>query len=286
MPKTKKQDTDNSVYDDSGEIGVPQVDEFVFDEKKHVYKLNGIRMYGITSVLGVIAKPMLIQWSANQTAEFIRANCPKTKVKNMDVYLVNNKMLDEAKIAHRKKKESAGDIGKIVHKLAEDFANDNLGLQLEEGSTFNTRSLPNSEHLKSELGTEATTKEIMVVTMFTHFLSWALKNKVKFISAERKLYSKTHWIAGTVDAIVEIDGKRYVMDIKTYSGIYDRTPFLQMAGYALMLEELGEKIDGTIIVRLGKDGTFDVHKNINLAQEKVGFLSALTLFKTLEGYKK
>lgn len=283
MSKIKQQDADDSGYfDDSGYTGVQQEDEFVFDEKKHVYKLNGIRMYGITSVLGVIAKPMLIGWAAGQVVDYIRNNCPKTKVKNMDVYLANNKMLDEAKIAHRKKKESAGDIGKIVHKLAEDFANDNLGVELESG--IEIKPLPAG--VEKVQGGEPTAEEVMVVTMFTHFMNWALKNKVKFISSERKLYSKTHWIAGTVDAVVEIAGKRYVMDIKTYSGIYDRTPFLQMAGYALMLEELGEKVDGTIVVRLGKDGTFDVHKNINLEEEKVGFLAALTLFKTLEGYKK
>ncbi len=102
----------------------PTEDTFTFDEHLHVYRLNGARMYGITSVLGVIAKPMLIPWAAGQVVEWIKNNAPKELVKGAYWYGVTNKMLDEAKIAHRKKKESAGDIGKLVHKMCEDFAND------------------------------------------------------------------------------------------------------------------------------------------------------------------
>ena len=44
-------------------------DEFVFDEKEHAYFLNGKPMLGCTSVLGVIAKPALIQWAANEAVK-------------------------------------------------------------------------------------------------------------------------------------------------------------------------------------------------------------------------
>lgn len=252
-------------------------DVFEFDEARHVYTLNGKRMYGITTVLGVIAKPLLIPWAAGQVVEWIRNNAPKSLIKGSNWYAVNNKMLDEAKIAHRKKKESAGDVGTLVHKLAEEYANGTIGLM--SPTPVGLPGLPEDS--------APTKEEAMVITMFNHFLKWIKDNDVTFVASEQKMYSKKHWIAGTVDAIVMIDGKKYVMDIKTYSGIYDRTPFLQMAGYALMLEELGHKdIAGTIIVRLGKDGTFDVHTNTNLEEEKTGFLAALTLFKTLEAYKK
>ncbi len=251
-------------------------DTFTFDEHLHVYRLNGARMYGITSVLGVIAKPMLIPWAAGQVVEWIKNNCPKSVIKGTYWYGVTNKHLDEAKVAHRKKKESAGDIGKTVHKLCEDYANEKMNPLVVE-------RIP----LEPDMSTEISPEEAQVAIMFGHFVKWVRENNVTFIASEQKIYSKTHWIAGTVDAIITIDGKKYVMDIKTYSGIHDRTPFLQMAGYALMLEEMGHKdIVGSIIVRLGKDGTFDVHKNMNLADEKVGFLAALTLFKTLEAYKK
>lgn len=252
---SEEESFDDSAYKSVGEIP----DQFVFDEKKHVYTLNGIRMYGVTSVLGVIAKPALIQWAANQVVEWIQNNAPKELVKGAYLFGLTNKMLDEAKVAHRKKKESAGDIGKAVHLSVEEW------IKEKKEPTLDAQGM----------------------VMFEHFRKWAEDNKIAFLSSEQKIYSKTHWVAGTVDAVVIKGDKKYVMDIKTYSGIYDRTPFLQMAGYAIMLEEMGHKdIAGSIVVRLGKDGTFETLENTNLEEEKVGFLAALTLFKTLEAYKK
>ncbi len=257
---------------------IAQPDVFHFDEGKHVYTLNGRRMYGITTVLGVIAKPMLIPWAAGQVVEWIRNNAPKSLVGRENYYAVNNKMLEEAKIAHRKKKESAGGVGTLVHKLAEEYVN----------GTLAETTTPVSDELAEQYAYhEPTPEEVMVVKMFNNFLDWVKKYEVTFIASEQKMYSKKHWIAGTVDAVVMIKGKKYVMDIKTYSGIYDRTPFLQMAGYSIMLEEMGhDDIHGTIIVRLGKDGSFDVHMNTNLEEEKQAFLAALTLFKAMQNFKK
>ena len=44
--------------------------EFRFDEKKHRYYLDGKSMTGCTTVLGVIAKPALIQWAADHAAAY------------------------------------------------------------------------------------------------------------------------------------------------------------------------------------------------------------------------
>lgn len=283
MGKIKELQIDPEFNEDYiDESTAPETDVFEFNEKAHYYTLNGRRMYGITSVLGIIAKPLLIPWAAGQVVEYIRNNAKKQTIQGSNWYAVDNKLLEQAKIAHRMKKEAAGDVGKVVHGLAEDFANGSLGKPIDGGSFIVIP--PEVTAIGAKL--EATPEEVMVVTMFNHFLKWAMDNKVTFLASEQKMYSKTHWIAGTVDAVVMIGGKKYVMDIKTYSGIYDRTPFLQMAGYAIMLEEMGHKdIHGTIIVRLGKDGSFEVVKNTNLAEEKQGFLHALGLYKIMQAYK-
>ena len=81
----------------------------------------------------------------------------------------------------------------------------------------------------------------------------AEKNKVKFLASEQKLYSKLHWTAGTADFLCKIDGQTYLGDIKTSSGIYDRTPFAQCASYRMMLKEMtGKECDGSIIVNIKK----------------------------------
>ena len=49
---------------------MPPKKEFTFDEKRHRYYLDGKAMTGCTTVLGVIAKPALIQWAADKAAAY------------------------------------------------------------------------------------------------------------------------------------------------------------------------------------------------------------------------
>src|SRR3990167_1580215 len=86
---------------------------FEFDEKKHLYTLDGKPLTGVTSVLNVIAKPALIQWSANMACDYIRDN--------YSVGCAMESLLQEARTAHRKKKEGAADIGTRVHKYLEEW---------------------------------------------------------------------------------------------------------------------------------------------------------------------
>lgn len=241
---------------------------------KHVYTLEDKPLYGITSVLGVIAKPALIQWAAKMAGEYIEQNCIFEQQRG-DYYLVSPADLKEAVAAHRKKKEGAADVGTVAHKMVELFVNGNLNPTIEEALNGCLE-----DGKKYKLTPE---EESKVNVMFTNFKNWANDNQVKFIASEQKICSPTHWIAGTCDLIFEMKGKKYVGDVKTYSGIYDRTPFFQTAGYRLMLEENGETgFDGSCIIRLGKDGSFDTHVSYDYESDKRGFLAALTLFKELE----
>ena len=114
------------------------------------------------------------------------------------------------------------------------------------------------------------------------FVDWAIENKVKFLASEKQMYSRAMWVAGTCDFTAIINGKLIMGDIKTSSGIYGREYFFQCAGYILMAEEHGETYDGSIIVRLGKDGSFETKESFDLEADKKGFLAALALFKALE----
>lgn len=91
---------------------------YVFDLKKHIHTLDGIPLHGITTVLKVISKPALIQWAANMAVSHITERAepyygPDNDLK--DYYIITGELLNEAKTAHRKKKETAGDWGTIVH---------------------------------------------------------------------------------------------------------------------------------------------------------------------------
>ena len=85
--------------------------EFIFDEENHLYTLGGKPLTGVTTILGVIAKPSLIQWSASMACDFVKDN-----LKSMDQL---EAVLKDARVAHRKKKEASADTGTFVHKMCE-----------------------------------------------------------------------------------------------------------------------------------------------------------------------
>lgn len=235
-------------------------DEFGFDPVRHVYTLNGKRLYGVTTVLGVINKPALVGWAAKMVTEHIKETCPEEFHPVEGVrYTVTLVELERAKSAHTRKKDFSATIGTDIHAECETLVNEAIAQGGKIVRPFHTEP------------------------MVQKFIDWAMREDIKFLASEKQLYSKTLWVAGTCDLLFEKDGKRYVGDIKTTSGIYDRTPFFQCAGYEIMLEEGGEvPFDGgRCIIRLGKDGSFEVVYS-NSPVDKGGFLAALELFKSLE----
>ena len=232
---------------------------FIFNKEQHYYELDGKRMYGVTTVLGVIGKPMLIQWAANEAVKYVGSEWkPDITYSTEAIELI----LKAAKTAHRKKRDKAADVGTLVHGYIEKWIKDGC---------------PDApEPLQDAPGR----------TMFNHFREWAEKNRISFLASEKQVYSQKFWTAGTMDALIAKGDKKYILDVKTTSGIYDRTPFLQCAGYAMMLAESeGIEVDGYCIVRLGKDGSFEELWSYDVEGDKKGFLAALELFKQMETFK-
>lgn len=227
------------------------IGEYVFDEKAHLHTLEGKPLTGVTTVLGVIAKPALIQWAANTAIEYVKANLEALR-------LGDNNVLIEAKTAHNKKKEAAGEWGTTFHSKAEAYIN----LCIEKGSV-----LPyEDEDIKK-------------------FVVWSIENNVKFLSSEKHLYSREWWVGGIADIICEIDGKRYIGDIKTSSGIYPEA-IVQTCAYAKMAQEMGEKdFDGVIIINCDKRGGFKTQSFHDIPQGIKVFESALNIYRFKETQK-
>lgn len=97
------------------------------------------------------------------------------------------------------------------------------------------------------------------------FLGWFEKTMPKVLATEFIIYSKIFDYAGTADALLEIDGKVVLCDVKTNkssktspSGIYPEH-LLQLGAYALAHHEENpqEKIDDLMVIRIGKDGVLN-----------------------------
>lgn len=239
---------------------------FFFDDNNHLYFLDGKPLHGVTSVLGVIAKPALIQWAANEAIKFVRENASykRQKLLRKGYVVIKDKFLEQARYAHAQKRDTAAEQGTDVHAEVERYVKDCV--ELYEGKPFVAYAEGSA---------------------IAPFVDWARKEDVRFISSEHKLYSKELWVAGTCDLVFEKGGKQYVGDVKTYAKIWDRTPFFQCAGYGVMWKEMqGAPIDGYCVLRLSKDGSFEDMWSFDVEGDTQAFLSALTLYKALKSFKK
>ena len=119
------------------------------------------------------------------------------------------------------------------------------------------------------------------------FIDWATVNVDQFLFSERRLSNKDLFIAGTADFAYVKDGKRYMADFKTSSGVYDISYWLQCAAYRFIAESEGDaKYDGCTIVRLGKDGSFEVMHRYDYETDLSAFMACLTLYRAQSTFKK
>ena len=226
----------------------------IFEEKRHRYYLEGQPekpFTGVTTVLGVIAKPALINWASNMAVDYIAEELYVKDRQDKDAVLL------EARTAYAKKRDKAGDIGTAVHLAVEEWIKEKKIPELDEQG----------------------------MKMFNNFVKWAEDNNVKFLVSEKRMYSEKLWLAGTCDFTFEMNGKKYIGDLKTANAIYYEA-FMQMAGYQLMLEEMGEKdFYGSCVVRIGKDGKFEVQERYDHETDKEAFLAALKLYRIINTNK-
>ena len=213
--------------------------ELTFDENKHIYRVGEKIVFGVTSATGILDKPALMYWAVNQALGFLdKALKPGLVIDELN----KPKLLAEAKIIHRKKKDEAADIGTAVHNYLATWIKAKINWEEEP-------AMPINEQVKKGI---------------VAFKKWAKENKVQFISSERKVYSRKFEYAGTLDMEAIVNGKLSVVDFKTSSGIYPEY-FIQTAAYAKALEEeTGNKYQEVWILRIPKDGTAFGHAKNNM----------------------
>lgn len=108
------------------------------------------------------------------------------------------------------------------------------------------------------------------------------KRDVKPVSLERHVISDKWKFSGTLDGIIKVEDKIYLVDWKTSSRI-DKTVALQLCGYLLALDEMTAPaefpIDNGLIVQVDKKSCkVKTHEFTNLRQYNDIFLSALKLW--------
>lgn len=224
-------------------------EELSFDHNEHAYRWGGKLVPGVTSVLQVIGKPMLVPWAAKMTSEyFVR------ELENGRTDIAN--IAKESKGAHKRFSQDAANIGHNVHDYAEKW--------------FKKQDTPYLETDQAKRGVEA-------------FHKWIDAHDIEVLASERRVFSKEFYYAGTCDFVAKIDGVLGVGDIKTSSGIYPEMR-LQTAAYQhAMEEEKGIKFPVRWIIRFDKKtGDFEAKSFYNFDIDFEAFKSALSLHRALQ----
>lgn len=227
--------------------------ELVFHEGRHMYTWAGEKVPGVTTILGRVNKPFLIQWSADMAAEhFLK----EVKSGRSDFDAIHK----DARVAHAKKRDAAGDSGSNVHEYAE--------------CLFKGLPLPELKTDDAKRGVEA-------------FHKWYDSHKIEILASERTLFSQSHYYAGTCDFVAKIDGQYVIGDFKTGKRIYNEAR-LQTAAYQQALqEEMGLEFQYRLIVRFDKEtGLFQSQEYRDFELDFTGFNAALALHKTLQKIEK
>ena len=170
------------------------------------------------------------QWGANQTIEWIKQNCVKSRG-NFPHFKVNDAQLNSARFNFRDVSDEASRVGSAVHKAAE-------------------------EYLKT--GKKLETDNAQIKSGFAAFLEWLDENKVEPIAVEETVYGD-FW-AGTLDLRCWLtmkgwsERKQYVIDFKTSKKINKKEMGTQIAAYRSTFDVRSDCIvEGCGILRLDKE---------------------------------
>ena len=230
-----------------------------FSEKAHRYSvIEGGRSRfcpGVTTILGIWDKPALVHWSASCAVEYLKPYIGKP---------ITQPLLDDAKKNWRKVAKDASDIGTQAHAFAEAYAK----------------------------GEKPKVPDGPAGVAATAFMRWAESAGLVPQSVERKIYSKKHHFAGTVDLVAEADSQLCVIDYKTSKAPRDGNPYkewlLQLAAYSMAIEEEdGRAVDRRFIVRFPKEegDSISVYEATDLQWDNEGFLRTLACYRWEKGIK-
>lgn len=233
---------------------------------------------GVTTLLrDVIHKPELLMWPMNEAMtvlfgqEFNDAEkAYKYKQANALIkpHTVYNPeqlemFLNEGRQAHTKKSDRGKDIGSLVHSAIEHYL---------RGSTANDALQTAYQDSGASVGIDESKATTNALTAFTTW--WEGLGEKEVLGLENPVYSRKLQYSGTYDLIARINGKVYMLDIKTTNrsrtaplGIYAEY-FLQLAAYAYAVrEERDIAFDDIGIINVGKDGKLSVATAKDLGME-------------------
>lgn len=227
--------------------------ELISKGRGHFYRVDGRDFLypGVTTVLGVIAKPALIPWAANEAAKKIKAYLVQNATGRALTATEIDELVEQGRKAHIELKDAAADVGTRAHAA--------INTLIDGGK------LDLTDDIKPAVDA---------------FMAFVGESHIKIEHGDRKIASLAHGYGGSLDALGIENGKLVVVDFKTSSGIYPEMG-LQVAAYCEALRETYQLdyLPAAYILRLGKTKPeFEVRKIASVEKCLGWFLNALQLY--------
>ena len=201
----------------------------------------GRDLVSVTTITGIIDKPALVKWSARMAVEFIQQRVleelerGKISIKDLRGADVRD-LVEQAKSYHDELKAAAGDRGTRVHAFVDQFVS---GILDPNPFCPGPPTIDVDEDIAEQVN---------------RFLVWWAAHDVKPKFSEKKVWSKEGGgYAGTMDDYWQVDGKWYVVDVKTSKGLWPEHK-LQIAAYVFAFYERfpNEPVDGAAFLHISE----------------------------------
>lgn len=270
--------------------------KYVDDNKEHCHMLDGKVLFGASTIVKVINKP-LTWWAAGESLKRLgwtkgsewrkgkKVFFPvEPRLQNAEEYLAEIRelstedylaLLDDAYRAHDETKKTAGTKGTDRHALLEKY----VKFCMEHGGT--------------PVLTTGTDSEWDVEEPIKEFTRWAVQNVKQFLWSEKNCYSEQGWYGGIADVgWLDMQDRVIAADFKSSKEAYS-DQFMQIAGYDLALSENGgfdkdgnktfdlpAPIKGYCVVPFGAE-TLTPNFQYDVESFRKGFKAALVLHKLI-----
>lgn len=193
-----------------------------------------LQLWSVTTIIGVLDKPALLYWAAQQTADAaIDKMATWTAMLEDEGRDAAAKWLRDARFRSPRTILSAADLGTIAHKVCETYA--------LTGQRPDKEFITNEVALKGTNDLDVAGETTTVTAMLDQFDNWLQRFTPAYQATEVAVYNSTYAYAGQADGFMTIDGTRFIFDYKTSRDTYDsrgqlKTPYpeqvaLQLAAY-------------------------------------------------------
>lgn len=200
---------------------------------------DGVKVPGVTTVLGIMDKPALLSWACEMGALDMRERC--LYFSHLDDCEQLIETIKPDKMAFRKVSKKAAEVGTLAHFMSECYVKG-----LDPDFTGYDGDLKAAE------------------ASFQKFVFWWESQGLTLIESEYVVVSDTYGVGGTIDVIAKTTTTRKLIDLKTSKGIYDEMIF-QVAAYTKLYNDanpVSEEIQEVVICRIGKTESADFETRV------------------------